>query len=185
MAAFPSRTRTLFRIFEIVVVILGLLGLLASIFKIGSAWSWLIVLPFLINFPLANYLGRNQRTSCPNAQTHYNGLTWTVTEATLWRSWKQAVKGTYYVTVSLKIDNPSSREFATSWGDYLRLQAGETTSAPTPNATIPTLIPAGSSGQTGSASFLVPKGHTWYTLLFLGNATTGVSQAAVDFQIIV
>jgi len=88
-------------------------------------------------------------------------------------------------TVTVKIDTPSSRDFATSCGDDLRLQAGETTSTPTPHATIPVLIPAGSSGQTGSASFLVPEGHTSYTLLFLGNATTGVSQAAVDFQIIV
>jgi hypothetical protein len=81
--------------------------------------------------------------------------------------------------VTVKIDNPSSRDFATSCGDYLRLQAGETTSTPTPHAT----IPAGSSGQTGSASFLVPQGSTSYTLLFLRNATTGVSQAAVDLQI--
>ena len=141
-------------------------------------------LPFLINVPLANYLGRTQRTSYPNAQTHYEGLTWTVTEATLTgRWWKQAAKGKYYVTVTLKIDNPSSREFAASCGDYLRLQAGETTSTPTPHATIPVLIPAGSSSQTGSASFLVPEGSTSYTLLFLRNATTGVSQAAVDLQI--
>jgi hypothetical protein len=189
--AFPSRkeeraARTLFRLFEIVVVILGLLGLLAGIFKIGSAWSWLMGLPFLINVPLASYLlRRTQRTSYPNAQqTHFDGLTWTVTAAT--SSWsadgKQADQGMRYVTVTLQIDNPSSRDFATSCGDYLRLQAGETTSAPTPHASIPTLIPAGSSGQTGSASFLVPAGHTSYTLLFLRNATSGVSQAAVDFQ---
>jgi hypothetical protein len=193
--AFPARkeeraARTLFRLFEIVVVMLGLLGLLAGLFKIGNAWSWLIWsllmgLPFLINLPLAIYLRRTQRTIYPNAQTHYEGLTWTVTAATL--SWsadgKQADQGMRYVTVTLQIDNPSSRDFATSCGDYLRLQAGETTSAPAPHATIPTLIPAGSSGQTGSASFLVPEGTTSYTLLFLRNATTGVSQAAVDFQI--
>jgi cytoskeletal protein RodZ len=125
------------------------------------------------------------RTSHPNAQTHYDGLTWTVTEATL--SWsadgKQADKGMRYVSVALKIDNPSSSAFATYWGDYLRLQAGATTSAPTLDATIPTLIPAGSSGTTGSASFPVPAGTTSYTLLFLGNTTTGVSQASVNFQI--
>jgi cytoskeletal protein RodZ len=125
------------------------------------------------------------KTSRPNAHTHYDGLTWTVTDATL--SWsadgKQADKGMRYVTVTLKIDNPSSRDFATYWGDYLRLKAGETTSAPTPYATIPTLIPAGSSGKTGSASFPVPAGNTSYTLLFLGNTTTGVSQASVNIQI--
>jgi hypothetical protein len=123
------------------------------------------------------------KTSHPNTQTHYDGLTWTVTEATL--SWSadggQADQGMRYVSVNLQIDNPSTAFYA-FWGDYLRLQAGDTTSAPGPDTTIPSL-PAGSMGITGSAYFLVPAGSTSYTLLFLGNATTGVSQASVHFQI--
>jgi len=125
------------------------------------------------------------RTSHPNAQTHYHGLTWTVTEASL--TWSadggQAGKGMRYVTVTLKIDNPSSSAFNAYWGDYLRLKAGDTTSAPTPYATIPLGFPAGSSGATGSASFPVPQGYTSYTLLFLAFPTIGVSQASVNFQI--
>jgi hypothetical protein len=125
------------------------------------------------------------KTSHPNAQTHYHGLTWTVTEATL--TWSadggQADKGMRYVTVTLKIDNPSSSDFNAYWGDYLRLKAGATTSAPTPDATIPLGFPAGSSGATGSASFPVPEGTTSYTLLFLAFPTIGVSQASVNFQI--
>jgi hypothetical protein len=125
------------------------------------------------------------KTSHPNAQTQYHGLTWTVTAATL--TWsadaRQADKGMRYVTVTLRIDNPSSSEFATYWGDYLRLKAGDTTSAPTVYATIPINIPAGSSGATGSASFPVPAGPTSYTLIFLGFPTIGVSQASVNFQI--
>src|SRR5215472_2645090 len=124
------------------------------------------------------------RTSHPNAQTHYNGLTWTVTEATL--TWSadggQADKGMRYVSVTVKIDNPSSSAFTRYYGDYLRLQAGATTSAPTAYGTIPG-IPAGSSGATGSASFPVPQGYTTYTLLFLAFPTIGVSQASVNFQI--
>jgi hypothetical protein len=124
------------------------------------------------------------KTSHPNAQTHYDGLTWTVTEATL--TWSadggQADKGMRYVTVTLKIDNPSSSDFTRYYGDYLRLKAGDTTSAPTAYATIPG-IPAGSSGATGSASFAVPAGYTSYTLLFLAFPTIGVSQASVNFQI--
>jgi hypothetical protein len=54
---FPDRkrARTLARLFEIMVIMLGLLGLLASIFKIGNAWSWLMGLPFLINFTIFNW----------------------------------------------------------------------------------------------------------------------------------
>jgi hypothetical protein len=150
--------------------------------QLGTAAEAQMDLPLTGKADVSQY---QPRTSHPNAQTHYDGLTWTVTEATL--TWsadgQQADQGMRYVTVTLKIANPSSRAFATSWGDYLRLQAGKTTSAPTPYATIPTLIPAGSSGQTGGASFPVPAGYTSYMLLFLGNATTGVSQASVDFQI--
>jgi hypothetical protein len=150
--------------------------------QLGTASEAQMEIPLTGKADVSQY---QPRTSHPNAQTHYDGLTWTVTAATL--TWsadgQQADQGMRYVTVTLKIDNPSSRAFATYWGDYLRLQAGKTTSAPTPYATIPTLIPAGSSGQTGSASFPVPAGYTSYTLLFLGNATTGVSQASVNFQI--
>jgi len=124
------------------------------------------------------------KTSHPNTQTHYAGLTWTVTEATL--TWSadggQADKGMRYVSVTVKIDNPSSSAFTRYYGDYLRLQAGATTSAPTAFGTIPG-IPAGSSGATGSASFPVPAGYTTYTLLFLAFPTIGVSQASVTFQI--
>ena len=150
--------------------------------QLGTASEAQMDLPLTAKADVSQY---QPKTSHPNAQTHYDGLTWTVTEATL--SWsadgQQADQGMRYVTVALKIDNPSSSAFATYWGDYLRLKAGTTTSAPTAYATIPTLIPAGSSGTTGSASFPVPAGTTSYTLLFLGNATTGVSQASVVFQI--
>jgi amino acid transporter len=50
-----KRARTLFRLLEIIVILLGLLGLLAGIFKIGGGWSWLMILPLLINLPIVNW----------------------------------------------------------------------------------------------------------------------------------
>lgn len=50
-----KRARTLFRLLEIIVVMLGLLGLLAGIFKIGDGWSWLVIVPLLINLPIVNW----------------------------------------------------------------------------------------------------------------------------------
>ena len=41
-----------------------------------------------------------------------------------------------YVTVSLKVDNPSSQDFNGYWGDYLRLKSGTITSPPN-DATLP------------------------------------------------
>ncbi len=54
---FPDRkrARTLVRLFEIMVIMLGLFGVFAFIFKIGSAWAWLVVLPFVINLPIINW----------------------------------------------------------------------------------------------------------------------------------
>lgn len=125
------------------------------------------------------------KTVTSNVTTQYAGLTWTVTSATL--AWsdhgQQAPKGMRYVTVTLKINNPSSTGFNRYWGDYIRLKSGDTTSPPTTDTTIPLGVPAGSSGMTGKAIFLMPQESTSYTLILLANADLQISQGSVDFQI--
>src|SRR5207244_9961770 len=90
-----------------------------------------------------------------NATAQYAGLTWTVTAATVSLDYKgqQAAKGMQFVTVSLKVDNPSSQNFSAYWGDYLRLQSGGTTSAPSSDTNFPTSFASGSSGGTGDVNF--------------------------------
>lgn len=126
------------------------------------------------------------KTSNPNTQVQYSGLTWTVTTATV--SWsadgQQADKGMRYVTVTLKVDNPSSQDFNAYWGNYIRLKAGDSTSAPIADSTLPLSFPANSTGKTGDVIFQMPEGGTSYTLILLANATTGASQdASVNFQV--
>jgi hypothetical protein len=123
------------------------------------------------------------KTTQFNVAAHYAGLTWTITSATVSLSFKgqQADKGMQYVTVSLKVDNPSSQDFSAYWGDYLRLKSGDTTSAPTTDTTLPLSFAAGSSGATGDVPFVMPAGSTSYTLIFLSTPSypTGTT---VNFQ---
>ncbi len=125
-----------------------------------------------------------------NASTHYAGLTWTITSATTGLSddGKQADKGMRYVTVTMRVDNPTSSDFRAYWGDYIRLQSGGSTSPPEVDAVagkFPLDFAAGSSGTTGSLTFLLPDGSTSYTLILLAkpNLIPPISQAAANFQV--
>jgi hypothetical protein len=125
---------------------------------------------------------QTKTTQFTNVTTQYAGLTWTVTSATVSLDYKgqQAAKGMQYVTVSLKVDNPSSQGFSGYWGDYLRLKSGTITSAPN-DATLPLSFAAGSSGGTGDVNFIMPTGSTSYTLLFLQTASFP-TPSSVSFQ---
>lgn len=136
----------------------------------------------------ANLSAYQSKTVNPNVTTHYNGLTWTMTSATLAWSYdgKQADKGMRYVFVQFRIDNPTSQQFVSGFPDeYMRLKAGDSTNAPTGNTTLPTTIAPASSGATGIVGFQVPEGVSSYTLILLArtNVTPAVAQATMDFQI--
>jgi hypothetical protein len=122
-------------------------------------------------------------TQLTNVTTQYAGLTWTVTSATVSLGYKgqQAAKGMQYVTVSLKIDNPSSRDFNAYYGDYFRLKSGDTTSAPSSSTDFPLSFAAGSSGGTGDVNFIMPASSTSYTLIFLSTPSFPTS-SSLNFQ---
>jgi len=126
---------------------------------------------------------QTKTTQLNNVTTQYAGLTWTVTSATVSLGYKgqQAGKGMQYVTVSLKVDNPSSQGFSGYWGDYLRLKSGTITSPPSNDATLPLSFAAGSSGSTGDVNFIMPAGSTSYILIFLSTASFP-TQSTVNFQ---
>ena len=144
-----------------------------------------------MNIPLssrANLSAYQPKTASQHATTQYAGLTWTITSATLaWNyNGKQADKGMRYVVVQFRIDNPTSRQFVSGFpGEYMRLKAGNATSAPDGNTTLPTVVPASSSGATGMVPFQVPEGVTSYTLILLAqpNISPPIAQATMDFKI--
>ncbi len=118
-----------------------------------------------------------------NATTQYAGLTWTVTAVTTSLDFKgqQAAKDTQFVTVSLKVDNPSSQDFNAYWGDYIRLQSGSTKSEPSVDTDFPLSFASGSSGGTGDVNFVMPSGNTSYTLLFLSTPSFPTA-SSINFQ---
>jgi hypothetical protein len=130
---------------------------------------------------LAQYQAKTTHPS--NATTQYAGATWTVTAVTTSLDYKgqQAAKGMQYVTISLKVDNPSSQDFRGYWGDYMRLQSGSAKSAPSDQTDFPLSFAAGSSGGTGDVNFIMPAGSTSYTLLFLSNASIPTA-SSISFQ---
>jgi hypothetical protein len=125
------------------------------------------------------------KTAQLSVVTHYAGLTWTVTEATVSLSFRgqQADKGMQYVSVTLKVDNPTSQTFRGYYGDYIRLKSGDITSAPTGDSTLPLGFDAGSSGSTGNVIFTMPSGSTSYTLILLNNPYNQYTQATANFQV--
>jgi Domain of unknown function (DUF4352)/zinc-ribbon domain len=126
---------------------------------------------------------QSKTTQLNNVTTQYAGLTWTVTSATVSLGYKgqQAAKGMQYVTVVLKVDNPSSQNFNAYWGDYFRLKSGDITSAPSTDTNFPLSFVAGSSGGTGNVVFVMPAGSTSYTLIFLSTPSFP-TQSTVNFQ---
>jgi hypothetical protein len=144
-----------------------------------------------ISIPLsssANLSAYQPKTTNPNVTTRYNGLTWTITSATLaWNyNGKQADKGMRYVIVQFRIDNSTSNQFVSGFPDeYMRLKAGSAMSAPNGSTTLPTTVAANSTGATGVVPFQVPEGVTSYTLILLANSnvTPPIAQASMDFQI--
>ncbi len=152
------------------------------VLRIGQTTETQMDVPLTGKADLSKY---QDKTSTPNKQTQYDGLTWTLTKATISLSsgGKQADSGMLYVTVTLRVDNPTTNGFNAYWGDYARLKAGNTTSVPTINSTLPLSFAAGSSGGSGDVIFQLPQGNTTYTLILLGNASSQISQATIDFQV--
>jgi len=141
-----------------------------------------------MNVPLtgsADLTKYKPKTASPNKTFQYQGLNWTMTNATA--SWSstavQAKKGMMYVTVDFKIDNPSQNDVAEVWDSYMRLKVGDVVSSPESSTNFPTDFPAGSSGKTASAVFLVPQGSTSYTFILLTNSSGTASQTSTNFQI--
>jgi hypothetical protein len=132
----------------------------------------------------ANVAQYQAKTTHPtNATTQYAGLTWTVNAVNVSLDYKgqQAAKGMQFVTVSLKVDNPSSQDFNAYWGDYMRLQSGSTKSAPSTDTNFPLSFASGSTGGTGDVNFIMPSGSNSYTLLFLSTPSFPTA-SSVNFQ---
>ena len=118
-------------------------------------------------------------------QTQFSGLSWEITSATL--NWStdgtQATKGMRYLTLSMKVNNPSTSDFNAYTPDIARIKTGEIISSTIGGSFGGGLgIASGSSGKTGDFIFLVPQNVTSYTFLLLDKS--GQNQnGTIDFQL--
>ena len=152
------------------------------VLQVGQSTEAQIMVPLKENADLSKY---QPKVVSPNQHTQYGGTVWTVTkaEADLSFQGKQADAGKVFVTITFKVDNNSSADFSAVPSDYIRLQSGQTTVAPTDN-NVPVTFPAQATGQTATATFVMPQGSTNFTVILLASKNTpATQQATIQFQI--
>jgi len=126
------------------------------------------------------------KTITPNSTFTYAGLNWTLTMVT--SSWsangKQADSGMRYIVVTLKANNPTQSNFYVFASDYVRLKSDTTTSSPTKD-TFSSSVDAGTTGSTGTVTFLMPQNASSFTLVMLPrtDVTPPATQVTTNFQI--
>jgi hypothetical protein len=151
--------------------------------RVGGASEAQMDVPLAASPDVSKY---QLKTITPNSAFTYAGLNWTLTTVTsgLSANGKQASNGNRYIVVTLKANNPTQNTFYVFPNDYARLQAGTTTSPPTGN-TFSSAIAAGTTGSTGTITFLMPQSATSFTLIMLPrtDTTPPATQVTTTFQI--
>jgi len=151
--------------------------------RLGGANQVQEDVPLTGNADLSKY---QAKTISPNAAFQYAGVNWTLTNVTssFSANGKQADSGMRYIVVTLKADNPTSSTFFPDMSTYARLKSGDIINSPTGN-TFPVDIAAGTTGTTGTVTFLMPQNNGSFTLTMLArtSANPPVLQVTKDFQI--
>lgn len=148
-----------------------------TLLRLGAPTEAIMDIPLQNKPDLTKY---DPSTTKPtNAQTTYAGMKWTVTSTTV--SWsahgKQADSGKRFLTLSFRIDNPSDQDVGFNADDFLRLQVGNDRFPPTAS-TIPVIMKAGTTNQTGDAIFTLPEGTTACTVIMMHSDLLPNSQEA-------
>ncbi len=151
--------------------------------RIGGANEAQMDIPLTGSADVSKY---QPKTITPNSAFTYAGLNWTLTSVTssLSAHGKQADSGMRYIVVTLKANNPTKSDYYVFASDNIRLQTGTTTSPPTDN-TLTSAIAAGTSGSTGTVTFLMSQSSSSFTLVMLPrtDTTPAATQATSNFQI--
>ncbi len=134
--------------------------------------------------PGADLTKYSPKTVTPGTSFQYSGLNWTLVSATesLSVPVKQASSGNVYITVALKVFNPTGNAYTAFASQYARLQAGGTSNAPTNETNFPITVDSQAT-ISGTMIFLAPQGTTSFTLVMLGSANPPVNQVTVPFTI--
>jgi len=151
------------------------------VFQMGTAQENQMQIPFKQGADLSKY---QPKTVKPGSSFQYAGLNWTLVSATesLSVPVRQAPTGNVFITVALKVFNPTGNAYSALASDYARLQAGGTSNAPTSETNFPITVDAQAT-ISGTIIFLVPQGTTSYTLVMLGSSSPPAQQVTVPFTI--
>jgi zinc-ribbon domain len=151
--------------------------------RLGAATETQMDIPLTGQADLSKY---QPKTISPNTPFKYAGLNWTITTVTssLSAAGKQADKGMRFIVVGLKVDNPTQDIYYLFPNDYVRLQTGTTTTPPT-GTTFDSSFAAGTTGTTGTITFLMTQSSSPFTLNMLARTdiTPAASQVTTGFQI--
>ena len=151
--------------------------------RLGGANQVQEDVPLTGNADLSKY---QAKTISPNAAFQYAGANWTLAKVTssFSANGKQADSGMRYIVITLKADNPTSNTFFPDMSTYARLKSGDIINSPTGN-TFPVDIAAGTTGTTGTVTFLMPQNNSSFTLTMLARTDTSppAPQVTRDFQI--
>lgn len=152
------------------------------VFRLGAANEAQLDIPLTVNPDLTKY---QPKTTNLNEQLQYLGLNWTIVNATT--QWsidgQQAGKDMRYVTLQLKVDNPLTQSAITgSAYDYVRLKTATTTFTPVAS-TLAVSFPAGTTGQTGTVTFQIPRNTGTLAFLLVAPVQSGFKQATTNIQL--
>jgi hypothetical protein len=134
--------------------------------------------------PGADLAKYQPKTVTPGTSFQYAGLNWTLVSATesLSVPVRQATTGNVFITVALKVFNPTGNAYSALASDYVRLQAGGTSNAPTSETNFPITVDSQAT-ISGTMIFLAPQGTTSFTLVMLGSSNPPVKQVTAPFTI--
>lgn len=151
--------------------------------RLGGANQVQEDIPLTGNADLSKY---QAKTVNPNTAFQYAGVNWKLTTVTssFSANGKQADSGMRYIVITMKADNPTSNTFYPDMSTYARLKSGDIINSPT-GSTFPVSIDAGTTGTTGTVTFLMPQNNNTFTLMMLArtSANPPAPQVTKDFQI--
>ena len=151
--------------------------------QFGAATETLMSVPLTGSADLSAY---KLKSITPNAAFQYGGVNWTLTSVTssLSANGKQADTGMRFIVLTLKADNPSTNGTFYTNADNMRLQSGSVTNSSTNNA-LPYPLNAGTTGATGTITFMMPQNNSSFTFIMLAQPTASppIAQVSTNFQI--
>ena len=151
--------------------------------QFGAATETLMSVPLTGSADLSAY---KLKSITPNAAFQYGGVNWTLTSVTssLSANGKQADTGMRFIVLTLKADNPATNGTFYTNADNMRLQSGSVTNSSTNNA-LPYPLNAGTTGATGTITFMMPQNNSSFTFIMLAQPTASppIAQVSTNFQI--